>query len=72
MALPRADCAVGYAGYTGNAYPLMLQLSNALDAYAPAREGVLDISTLLAHIRKVLYNSRMPPTPAANRPARSD
>ena len=53
MLLPRSDCAIGYAGYTGNAYPLMLQLSNAIAAYPPAQSRVMDIAELKTHILKV-------------------
>lgn len=53
LTLPRSDCAVAFAGYTGDAFPLMLQLSLAIDSHAPARRGSLDISTLKSHTLKV-------------------
>ncbi|MFO0641543.1 MAG: hypothetical protein U0183_20135 [Polyangiaceae bacterium] len=54
MLLPRSDCVVGYAGYTGNAYPLMLQLANAISAFEPARERIMDVGKLVTHLLKVL------------------
>ena len=31
MALPRNDCGIAFAGYTGHAFPMMLQLSMQLN-----------------------------------------
>lgn len=53
LTLPRKDCAIGFAGYTGHAFPMILQLALAIDAYEPARRGGLDISTLRSHALKV-------------------
>ena len=53
LTLPRTDCAIAFAGYTGHAFPMMLQLSLAIDSYAPARRGSLDISTVKQHALKV-------------------
>lgn len=53
LTLPRDDCAICFAGYTGHAYPLMLQLSLAIDSHAPAKRGSLDIGPLRAHSLKV-------------------
>jgi hypothetical protein len=49
LTLPRDDCAICFAGYTGHAYPLMLQLALAIDSYAPARRGSLDLGALKTH-----------------------
>jgi hypothetical protein len=32
MILPRGDCAIAFAGYTGHAYPLMQQLALAIES----------------------------------------
>src|SRR5262249_34395881 len=49
LTLPRTDCVIAYAGYSGHAYPMMLQLQRAIDSYAPSRRGSLDISSLRTH-----------------------
>lgn len=53
LTLPRSDCAISFAGYTGHAFPMMLQLDLAIGAYEPARRGGLDIATLRKHALKV-------------------
>lgn len=53
LTLPRSDCAIAFAGYTGHAYPMMQQLALAIDAYAPARRGSLDVTALKSHALKV-------------------
>jgi hypothetical protein len=53
FALPRTDCAVSFAGYTGDAFPLLLQLGLAIDSHAPARRGSLDITALKSHALKI-------------------
>jgi hypothetical protein len=53
LTLPRTDCAIAFAGYTGHAFPLMLQLGLAIAAYEPARRGGLDVSSLRKHALKV-------------------
>ena len=56
LTLPRRDCAICFARYTGHAFPLMLQLALAIDSHAPARRGSLDITSLKTHALKV-FNS---------------
>lgn len=53
LLLPRSDCAICFAGNTGYCYPLMLQLSYAIEAHQPARERHLDIGALKTHILRV-------------------
>ena len=53
LRLPRNDCAIAFAGYTGHAFPLMLQLSLAIDSYGPARHRAMEISKLQKHLLKV-------------------
>lgn len=49
----RRDSAIAFAGYTGHAYPMMLQLALAVESYAPAKRGSLDIASLRTHALKV-------------------
>jgi hypothetical protein len=53
LSLPRNDCAISFTGYTGDAFPMMLQLSLAIDAYNPAKRGELKLSALKEHALKV-------------------
>jgi hypothetical protein len=41
--LPRTDCAISFAGYTGHAFPMMLQLALAIESHAPSKRGSLDL-----------------------------
>jgi len=53
LTLPRNDCLIGFAGYTGHAYPMIHQLALAIDSHAPARRGSLDLSALKSHTLKI-------------------
>lgn len=53
ITLPRSDCVIGFAGYTGDAFPMMLQLALAIDSHAPSRRGSLDVTKLKSHALKV-------------------
>ncbi len=53
LALPRSDCAISFAGYTGNAYPLIHQLSLAISASIPLKDRVMDIKALRTHAIKI-------------------
>src|ERR1700686_4488487 len=53
MALPRGDCAIAFAGYTGHAYPMMQQLSLAIESHGPLHRGSLDLSSLKTHTLKI-------------------
>jgi hypothetical protein len=53
LTLPRSDCVIAFAGYTGHAYPMMHQLALAIDAHAPLRRGSLDLSALKSHALKI-------------------
>jgi hypothetical protein len=53
ITLPRSDCAICFAGDTGTAYPLMMQIANAIAAHQPARERSLDIARLKVHLLRV-------------------
>lgn len=51
--LPRSDSAICFAGDVGWAYPLMLQISNAIGAHRPSRERNLDIDELKGHLLRI-------------------
>jgi hypothetical protein len=53
LTLPRSDCAIAFAGYSGVAYPMMQQLALAIEAHAPARRRALDLTSLKSHALKV-------------------
>jgi hypothetical protein len=53
ITLPRSDCAIAFAGYTGHAYPMMQQLSYAIDAHGPLQRGSMDINALKTHTLKI-------------------
>lgn len=54
VSLPRGDCAIAFAGYTGHAYPMMQQLAFAIESHGPLQRGSLDLFSLRAHLLKVL------------------
>jgi len=56
LTLPRSDCAICFAGYTGHALPMMLQLSEAIGSFDRARRRSQDITPLKTHLIKV-FNS---------------
>jgi hypothetical protein len=53
ITLPRTDCAIAFAGYTGHAYPMMQQLSLAIEAHAPLQRGSMDLLKLRSHTLKI-------------------
>ena len=53
LTLPRSDCALCFAGDTAAAYPLMIQLANAVEAHEPARDRSLDLARLKEHLLRV-------------------
>jgi hypothetical protein len=53
LSLPRSDCAIAFAGYTGDAYPLMHQLALAIEAFHPLRSRTMDIRELRTHAIKI-------------------
>ena len=54
LTLPRSDCALCFAGDTSTAYPMMMQIANAIAAHEPARDRSLDIGRLNIHLLRVL------------------
>jgi hypothetical protein len=71
LVLPRLDCAVGFAGSTDLAFPLMLQLSLAAEAHPPSLKRVLDLRPFVTHAVKI-FNSMAgairTPTPEMKKP----
>lgn len=53
LTLPRSDCALCFAGSTAAAYPLMLQVANAIAAHLPSRNRTMDLARLKAHVLRV-------------------
>jgi hypothetical protein len=51
--LPRADCAIGFAGTTGRAYALIHQLTNAISAFGSLESRAMDIRELRTHAIKI-------------------
>jgi len=51
--LPRSDCALCFSGSTAAAYPLMLQIANAIAAHGPSRDRTMDLTKLKAHVLRL-------------------
>lgn len=51
--LPRTDCAIAFAGYTGHAYPMMQQLSLAISSHAPLARRTMDLFSVRKHALKI-------------------
>lgn len=56
LTLPRSDCAIGFAGPTDFAYPLMQQLYLSISSYQRSNDRALDLHDLRGHVLKV-FNS---------------
>jgi hypothetical protein len=52
--LPRRDAVAAFSGTTRQAYPLLLQIANAVRAYPPARTGSLEFFDVLGHLERVI------------------
>jgi hypothetical protein len=66
LTLPRRDVVAGFAGSTAQAYPLLLQLANAIGSYRAAADGTLEFFRLLSHLEHVTnaMMNRIVPDPA--------
>jgi hypothetical protein len=53
MALPRRDVVAGFSGSTAQAYPLLLQIANAVGWYRPAADGTLEFFDMVGHLERV-------------------
>jgi len=58
LLFPRSDCFLGFAGDTADAYPLMLQIQNAINMYPKTRDRTLDIVHLKGHMTRVFHYMR--------------
>jgi len=58
MLLPRRDAIGAFSGDTAQAYPLMLQCSNAISSYSAASDGTLEFLGVVEHLQLVM-NSMM-------------
>ena len=54
VVLPRRDMAAGFSGTTAEAYPLLLQLANAISGYRLAADGTLELTALIEHLDRVV------------------
>jgi hypothetical protein len=53
LPLPRRDAVAGFSGSTAQAYPLLLQLANAIASYYAAADGSLEFFKMLSHLEHV-------------------
>lgn len=51
--LPRRDAIAAFSGSTGQAYPLLIQISNAIRSYGASASGALEFFDLLGHLERV-------------------
>lgn len=58
LTLPRSDANLCFAGDTMYAYPIMLQIKNAIDMNDKARSRAMDITDLRGHILRVIEDMR--------------
>jgi hypothetical protein len=53
LLLPRSDCVLGFAGDSLDAYPLMLQIVNAINMHPRTLDRTIDIVHLKGHMSRV-------------------
>jgi hypothetical protein len=58
LMLPRSDAVLCFAGDTMYAYPIMLQIRNAIEMYGKARSRAMDITDLRGHILRIIEDMR--------------
>ena len=56
--LPRSDAVISFAGDTYDAYPLMLQVYNAILMHGPAQDRAMDLPELKGHLIRVINRAR--------------
>jgi hypothetical protein len=54
MVSHRRDLALAFSGGTAQAYPLLLQIESAINAYQSARDGTLELTYLVEHLERVV------------------
>lgn len=52
--VPRRDAVAAFSGETAQAYPLLLQIGNAMIGYEPAASGGLEFTRLAKHLERVV------------------
>lgn len=52
--LPRTDAVIAFSGATYLAYPLLLQMTQAINSHGPMRDGVLDYARLKSFLLRLL------------------
>ncbi|HTG17396.1 MAG TPA: hypothetical protein VK747_19250 [Blastocatellia bacterium] len=58
LMLPRSDAVLCFAGDTMYAYPIMLQIRNAIEMYGKARSRAMDITDLRGHVLRIIEDMR--------------
>ena len=58
LMLPRSDANLCFAGDTMYAYPIMLQIKNAIEMNDKARSRAMDITDLRGHILRIIEDMR--------------
>jgi hypothetical protein len=58
MTIPRSDVAVAFSGRTESAYPLILQLSNAIEHYSRSKSRAMDLYDLKGFAVKMFNHLR--------------
>lgn len=58
LRLLRDDAVLAFCGTTRLAYPIVIQIKLALDAYEPTRKRLIDIVDLPAHLKKIIESIR--------------
>ncbi|HCH4266177.1 TPA: hypothetical protein NKV89_004519 [Vibrio parahaemolyticus] len=54
--LPRSDAIMAFSGDTYFAYPMLTQVSEAINAFRPLRERVVDYNQMRTHVLSILNN----------------
>lgn len=58
LLLPRSDCVLCFSGDTHDAYPLMLQIQNAINMYGKTRDRTVDVTQMRGHMMRVFKHMR--------------
>lgn len=54
LILPRTDCAIAFAGVTSRAYPVMLQLRSAIQAFPDSRKCIMGLTHVAGHFMRII------------------
>lgn len=58
LTLPRSDAAICFAGHTYDAYPLMIQMANAIASFPASRSRAMDLCDMKGHTIRVFNHMR--------------